>query len=357
MFKVIDLFSGVGGMSLGFKKEGFDVTMAIEKDKEISEAYKKNHPNVEVISKDIREIDKNKFNYYKKQNTIVVGGPPCQGFSQKGSRNILKDSRNYLFKHFYNMVEIIKPKYFLMENVPNILTANNGYFKKQILDLFNKLNYSVDYKILSSYNFGVPQKRNRAFILGKKGNEKLSLPKNNSNAIVNIGDAISDLEFLNSGEGKFKQDYKFSSKSKYQKKAREKSGCLYNHVATNHSDTVIKRLKMIPVGGDRSDLPKEHLTKSVYSGTWSRMLYNEPSVTITTRFDTPSSGKFTHPVLNRAITIREAARLQSFPDDFIFYGTKSSKMKQVGNAVPPLLAQEIAKTIKFDINKSREVNK
>ena len=154
---------------------------------------------------------------------------------------------------------------------------------------------------------------------------------------------------MESGEGLECDTYILSAESDYQRQMREGSDKLFNHKATKHSDLALERLKMIPPNSGREVLPKEHLTKSIYSGTWARMIKEDQSVTITTRFDTPSSGKFTHPYLHRAITVREAARIQSFPDTFLFLGTKGSQMKQVGNAVPPLLAKEIALTIMKDI--------
>ncbi|MGR5907177.1 DNA cytosine methyltransferase [Bacillus paranthracis] len=168
---------------------------------------------------------------------------------------------------------------------------------------------------------------------------------------VSVKEAISDLAFLDSGQGENVQEYLYSAQSEYQRRMRNKSLKLVNHVATKHSELALERLKLIPPEMGKEVLPQEHLTKSIYSGTWSRMIENEPAVTITTRFDTPSSGRFTHPFLNRAITVREAARIQSFPDHFVFYGSKTSQMKQVGNAVPPLLAQAIAEVIMKDIKK------
>lgn len=174
-------------------------------------------------------------------------------------------------------------------------------------------------------------------------------PKNTKRTTV--WEAISDLAYLQSGEGSEISDYISEPQSEYQRIMRLNSGKVYNHIATKHSKVAIERMAMIPPGGGKEHLPQEHLTKSIYSGTWERMETNGLSATITTRFDTPSSGKFTHPFLNRAITVREAARIQSFPDDFRFYGTKSSQMKQVGNAVPPLLAKAIADSIVEDMNK------
>nr|WP_279401698.1 DNA cytosine methyltransferase [Piscibacillus salipiscarius] len=240
-----------------------------------------------------------------------------------------------------------------MENVPNLLTSGKGIFKKQIFEMFETIGYKLDSDILNSYDYGVPQLRRRAFIIGKY-NSNIALPLNISEK-VNVKDAISDLSFLNSGEGVEEQEYKFEPKSNYQKLMRRNSKTLYNHKATNHSTLAIERMNLIAPGQGREVLPKEHLTKSIYSGTWSRMIEDQPSVTITTRFDTPSSGRFTHPYLNRAITVREAARIQSFPDDFIFYGSKTSQMKQVGNAVPPLLAKAIATEILLDFKKNEKI--
>jgi DNA (cytosine-5)-methyltransferase 1 len=347
--RVIDLFSGVGGLSLGFRMVGAEISLANEIDKEIAESYSINHPETRMINEDITKLDiEDVFKEYKDKVEVVIGGPPCQGFSQKGQRKSINDDRNFLFRYFYNIVKVLKPKYFVMENVPNLLTTENGYFKKEIVALFEEVGYSLNADVLTASDYGVPQNRKRAFILGKLGEKKLELPSplniNNS-----IWDAISDLSYLESGEGEFKQKYKVEPQSEYQKLLRADSEYLYNHIATNHSEIALARLKLIPPNKGREVLPEEHLTKSIFSGTWSRMIKDDVAVTITTRFDTPSSGKFTHPYLNRAITVREAARIQSFPDTFIFYGTKSSQMKQVGNAVPPLLSKQIALVIKNDI--------
>ena len=235
-----------------------------------------------------------------------------------------------------------------MENVPNLLTAEKGYFFGEIEELFNKMCYSLEHGILNAADYGVPQNRRRAIIIGKLNGNAPKLPSP-TNEKVTIWDAISDLSFLESGEGAEKQEYKNAPETKYQEKLRENSTVLYNHVATKHSPITLKRLAMIPPNAGKEVLPEEHITKSIYSGTWTRMRKDEISVTLTTRFDTPSSGKFTHPYLNRAITVREAARIQSFPDNFQFIGNKSSQMKQVGNAVPPLLAEAIASVIMNDI--------
>ncbi len=349
-YTVIDLFAGVGGLSLGFEKEGFNVVLANEYDESIANAYIKNRSNVNMIIEDITKLSvKDVFSNYNNKTTVVIGGPPCQGYSQKGQRKSINDERNFLFRYFVDVVHEVQPDYFVMENVPNLLTAENGLFKKQITTLFEDLGYSISADVYNAADFGVPQNRRRAVIIGKKGyTERLPIPKK-TNGKTTIWDAISDLAFLESGDGKEEQDYRIEPQSIYQKIMRNNSNQLFNHVATNHSEIALKRMMMIPPKKGKECLPIEQLTKSIYSGTWERMDADDISVTITTRFDTPASGKFMHPYLNRAITVREAARIQSFPDTFRFYGTKTSQMKQVGNAVPPLLAQAIARAIREDI--------
>ncbi|ATO43928.1 DNA cytosine methyltransferase [Loigolactobacillus coryniformis] len=344
MKKIIDLFSGVGGLSIGFRNAGYNVVLANEIDASIANSYQKNHPETKMINEDITKLDiADTFAEYRDVG-MIIGGPPCQGFSQKGKRLSLRDPRNYLFRYFFDVVKFVKPENFVIENVPNLLTAANGYFKNEIYELFESLGYEVISDVLNAKDYGVPQARRRAIIIGSLRKNVLKFPKK-QNEMTTVWDAISDLAFLESGEGEQVQEYKFIPQSKYQEMMRKHSTNLYNHVATKHSALAIERMMLVPENGGREDLPEEHLTKSIFSGTWGRMDKNSQSVTITTRFDTPSSGRFTHPYLNRAITVREAARIQSFPDNMIFYGTKTSQMKQVGNAVPPLMAEAIANSI------------
>lgn len=352
--RVIDLFAGVGGLSLGFEKKGFDVVLANEYDASIAASYIANHKNTKMIVGDITSLDlEDTFGKLAGTIDVVIGGPPCQGFSQKGQRKTIHDERNFLFKYYVSVVELVNPKYFVMENVPNLLTAEGGYFRHEIEELFNKLGYSLEYGVLNASDYGVPQNRRRAVIIGKLNGDapKLPVPKRND---VTIWDAISDLAYLESGEGSEEQEYKYPAESDYEKMLRKDSSKLFNHIATKHSPLALERLALIPPNAGREVLPEEHLTKSIYSGTWTRMKKDEISVTITTRFDTPSSGKFTHPYLDRAITVREAARIQSFPDTFRFIGNKGSQMKQVGNAVPPKLAAAIASVIMKDIKEGIE---
>ena len=344
MPKVIDLFCGIGGLSLGFKNNGFEIACANEYDKEISQSFQANNPNTIMYENDINDLDIYKtFSEYIGID-LIVGGPPCQGFSQKGKRLGIYDKRNFLFRKYLEIIELIKPKVFLIENVPNILTTNKGFFIKDIKEHFYKSNYKIYSSILNSYDYGVPQKRKRAFIVGSSTGKEFFFPEIQKKFIT-VEEAISDLPVLESGQGKEYFPYIGLPKSKYQIEMRKNSKGIYNHKATKHSDLALKKLSLIPPLGNKFNLPKELSTKSIYSGTWSRINPNGPTRTITTRFDTPSSGEFTLNDQDRCLTVREAARIQSFPDKIIFYGSKQSQMKQVGNAVPPLLAKAISNSI------------
>lgn len=343
--KVADLFSGVGGLSLGFEQAGFDVSFAVEFDKDIAKAYEKNHPDTVMYNEDISKLNAKNLLTKHGRVDVIVGGPPCQGFSQKGKRLSVKDDRNFLFRQYVRFVNVFRPKYFVIENVPNIITTANGFFKNEIIKEFSALGYDVKAKVFDVSEFGVPQQRRRAVFIGQLSKNVVEFPQS-TGKMVTVDDAISDMAPLESGEGQDVEKYFSSARNWYQKLMRKgvRTG-VHNHQATAHSSIALTRMKMIPKGRGKEVLPPEHRTKSIYSGTWCRLIENDIAATITTRFDTPSSGRFTHPTQNRCITVREAARLQSFPDSFIFYGTKTSQMKQVGNAVPPIFANAIAKSI------------
>lgn len=347
---VIDLFAGVGGLSLGFEMAGFEVALANEYDPSIADAYVRNRPGVNMIVADITKLPVDEiFGPYEGKITAVIGGPPCQGFSQKGKRKSINDPRNFLFRYYFEVVKRVKPEYFVIENVPNLLTTEDGIFKDEIIELFSGIGYVVSCGVLCAADFGIPQDRRRTCIIGKYGaKEPVFLPVPNG-LHTTIWDAISDLSYLESGEGAEEQSYRNGAMSVYQDLMRMGSDRLFNHIATRHSRVTLERLRMIAPEKGKEMLPKEHHTKSIYSGTWCRMKKDGIAKTITTRYDTPSSGEFTHPYLDRAITTREAARIQSFPDRFRFYGSKSSQMKQVGNAVPPLLGKAIAERMLDDM--------
>lgn len=355
-FYVLDLFSGAGGISCGLEQvEGFKTVIATDFNEPALKTFKYNHKDVECIYGDITDNNvKEKIVHLSKELKVnmIVGGPPCQGFSNKGKKLGLADERNYLFLEYIDMVKKIKPEVFMIENVKNLVSCADGYFINEIVTTFESMGYNTDYRILNSDNFGVPQTRERAIVIGSKSfNFDFNDLTREEYKKVTVRDAISDLAYLNSGEGKRTVEYKNESQSDYQKELRNISeNKLYNHVATNHSNMSIKKLSMIPPEGDKSHLPKELHGNQKFKTTWSRLEWDKPSPTIDTRFDTPSNGRNSHPFLNRSITPREAARIQSFPDRYKFLGGKTEVCKQIGNAVPPLLAKAIGKSIMRQVN-------
>lgn len=351
-FNVLDLFCGAGGFSHGIDiNRNFQTLIGVDFDKHALSTFQHNFPGAITIYGDLTDliVKEEVITTAKALNiNMIVGGPPCQGFSLKGKLLGLEDPRNFLFKEFVNVVKEIRPEVFVIENVKNLLNALGGYFLDQIYNEFRQLGYIVNSGSLNSLDFGVPQNRERAIIIGSL-TKSINLPKKHTNQIRTVRDAISDLSYLNSGEGNNVSHYITGPESDYQTLLRS-SDLLYNHVATNHSDIAIEKLKYIPPEGDKTSLPSHLHGKQKFSTTWSRLEWEKPSPTIDTRFDTPSNGRNSHPYLHRAITPREAARIQSFPDNFRFLGPKTSICRQIGNAVPPLLAKAIADQIESKYN-------
>ncbi len=286
----------------------------------------------------------------KLEINMIIGGPPCQGFSNKGKNLGLKDPRNFLFLEYIEIVKALKPEIFIIENVKNLISCAKGYFLEEIKERLNALGYQLSYQILNAKDYGVPQNRERAFIVGAS---RFSFDFNllEPSQSVNVQDAISDLAYLCSNEGAFESDYLNPIQSNYQALMRKDSPKLYNHQATNHSQAALEKLKLINKEQGKECLPKNLHGKQQFKSTWGRLNWNKISPTIDTRFDTPSNGTNSHPELHRSITPREAARIQSFSDNYIFYGNKTSVCKQIGNAVPPLLALALGKAILKNLRK------
>lgn len=355
-FRVLDLFSGAGGFSYGIDKNPhFKTLLALDLNETALKTFKYNMPESETVIGDITDSNVKKIIIKKSKKlniNMIIGGPPCQGFSLKGKKLGLADHRNYLFKEYLNIVEKINPEIFIIENVKTILSTSAGWFKNQILEKIKQLGYFVDYGVLIASDFGVPQIRQRAVFICCK-NKKISLPHPTAKNVVTVRDAISDLAYLNSGEGSVEQEYITQADTDYQKFMRIGSTKLYNHKASNHAQIAIKKLEMIPPECGKEYLPQELLGNQKFSGTWGRLKWDFPSPTIDTRFDACSNGTNNHPFLNRAITPREAARLQSFDDKFVFLGPKVAIRQQIGNAVPPLIAKAIADTIYNELGEKR----
>lgn len=357
--KVVDLFAGCGGLSLGFVQAGFTIEKAVEFDPVIASTYRKNHPGVDVLVNDIKDIDVGET-FNKGDADIIIGGPPCQGFSMAGARirhGFIDDPRNYLFKHYFNVVNKVKPKVFVMENVKGMKTMQSGKIFDEIIDIFSdpEMNggcpYSTFHRIVKAVDFGIPQKRERLIIIGTtiQGVDFESLWEQTKRDIeeemssfftaVNVRDAIGNLPAVTE-DGIVDNP---PPETDYQKYLAFDSKKITNHTQSKHSHKAIERMRKIASGKNYTELDEE--INSVHSGSYGRLCWDEPAATITTRFDTPAGGRFIHPTEDRTLSPREAARIQSFPDEFVFLGARREISRQIGNAVPPKISCFLAKYV------------
>ena len=337
-YNVIDLFCGCGGFSLGFEKAGFNIVLGIDIWKDALNTFKYNHAGNSVLEADLSELPPEKILPFLDDCSVdvIIGGPPCQGFSVAGKR-IVDDIRNKLYKNFVHFVEYFKPKAFVMENVPNILSIGKGMVCSSILNDFSKIGYTVEYKVLTASDYGVPQNRKRAIFVGFLNGHHFKFPPILSTKKVTSKEALSDLPEGSVSDGK---DYPMAPQSDYQKLMRTQSSKLFNHQITKHNQKTIDIVSLVPNGGNYKDLPNELQNTRKVHIAWTRLNSEKPSFTI----DTGHRHHF-HYSYNRIPTARESARIQSFPDNFIFTCSKTSQLKQIGNAVPPLLAEAIADSL------------
>ncbi len=359
-YNVIDLFCGCGGFSKGFEEAGFSVRFGIDLWQDAIVTYKKNFPGAAVLNEDIEKISGKQIlelcGMAPEDVDVIIGGPPCQGFSVSGKR-LIDDERNRLYKAFVGLVAEIKPKMFVMENVPGLVRLFDGQVCKQVVEDFTNIGYTVKYQILSADNYGVPQQRRRVFFVGVN-NSKFSDPAGYAypTPFTGIGDmfpavtskdAISDLDFV-PDDVVLGEDipYKLPAQNEYQKKMREGSRSILNHSITLHNGKTKEIIAMVPDGGNYKNLPKELWSTRKVHIAWTRMDSSKPCFTI----DTGHNHHF-HYRANRVPTVRESARIQSFPDTFEFLGIKTSQLKQVGNAVPPLLAKAVAESVKTELER------
>lgn len=345
---VLDLFSGAGGLSRGFLDAGYNVVLGVDFDDMALKTFKENHGSAEVMKVDLfnHENIKSIINFLEKKNTkidVLVGGPPCQGFSLAGPRN-KDDKRNTLYTAMVKTAKVLKPKAVVLENVPGLLTLYDGIAAKRIIKDFSELGYKVKPQVLYAPEYGIPQIRKRVFFVALLNSEKeFEFPDAmlTENEFVTCEDAIGDLDGLEGKLGEFEQDYTSDARTEYQKLMRKNSKRVYNHIATKHTEKTIKMISMVPEGKNYKALPEEYRCQFNFNEALTRYHSKKPSRTIDTGHRTHFHYKY-----NRIPTVRENARLQSFPDDFIFYGNKSQQYKQVGNAVPPLLGYHLAKQLK-----------
>ncbi|WP_294932081.1 DNA (cytosine-5-)-methyltransferase [Sulfurimonas sp.] len=325
----IDLFCGAGGFSLGFDKSGFQNIFSIDIQKDFCETYQANFPKHKLIQKDITQLENETILELisNKKVDVIIGGPPCQGFSIAGSigRKFIDDPRNRLFKEFVRVVAVIRPKYFVMENVARLYTHNKNKTREEIIKDFNKLGYKVECEVLNSADYGVPQIRKRVIFLGSRVNHDITFPIKTHTNYKTVKDALDDLPKLNSGE----------------------ESTLLNHKAMKHTAQMLHKMSFIKDGGTREHIPTNVRPKSGDVRKYIKYNSAKPSITIT-----GDMRKVFHYSQNRALTVRELARLQTFPDSFEFKSSSIAQQQQVGNAVPPLMAAAIAKHVKNMIENS-----
>ncbi|CYV23625.1 DNA cytosine methyltransferase [Streptococcus suis] len=378
MINVVDLFSGAGGLTFGFQKrivdnsfvrrDDFKINFANEFDKNAAEAFRQNYPDIPMIEGDIADLN---IDYLTnigvniKDIDLVIGGPPCQSFSTVGKRQF--DNRAKMYKEYRRLLSFLQPKMFVFENVLGLLTMKNDDKKPVLEDVkesfqdfsdFNDANgYNLHIQVLNAKDFGVPQNRERVFIIGVRNDLQLNVEWRFPNGIANehpitLRDAISDLPLL--GNNETINIYRGEPLTVYQRLMRGGTIELKNHSSRRHGDRMIKIMEALKEGQGKDDinsmveegkLPKELFLTSGYSNTYGRLWWDRPSTTITNNLSTPSSLRCIHPSQNRALTAREGARIQSFPDDYVFIGGFEAVNTQIGNAVPPILSIYLANRI------------
>lgn len=351
-FTAVELFAGAGGLSIGLEKAGINVVIANEIMPDFARTLAANHPHTKVINDDIHKINfKEELSRLGLDSVDVLsGGPPCQGFSTIGSKN-RQDPRNSLFYEYLRAVSETCPKYTIFENVSGFKRMYDGFAYETLVKEMDALGYYTRCQIMNAADYGAPQVRYRTIVLGwRKDLPAIDFPavthgeKKGLKPFVTLMDAIGDLPALSAGESV--GTYSNEPTTEYQRKMRGKQKILLEHNASNYGEKMQEILRIIPEGGSIKDLPMRLRPKSGYANTYARLLPNVPSPTITRNFGTPSSSRCVHPYQPRALSTREGARIQGFPDSYKFIGGKQSKNLQIGNAVPPILGEAIARTVK-----------
>lgn len=384
MFRFIDLFAGAGGLSEGLSGAGFHCLFANEIMPIYAQTYMRNHVGTKVLTSDICTVDAygilNDLGMKRGELDLIAGGPPCQGFSINAPIRSANDSRNHLFREYLRFVDAFAPRAILIENVPGLVSFEKGATLHSIMEALADLGYGADVRILGAAYYGVPQMRWRTIIIGLRGKEVpidafpspmfhapirpnftttfdgkqlVKFPASESLAkFTTVEDAIGDLPPLKCGEkGDVIKDYLTEPQCEYQQKMRVGSGGVYNHEAPKLSETNLKRIKYIKPGGNWTDIPYDLLPKGMqkarksnHTMRYGRIRPDGLASTILTKCD-PHWGAYFHYSQDRSFTVREAARIQSFPDHYVFCGNTAEQFAQVGNAVPPLLAKAIGLSI------------
>ncbi|MFC3866312.1 DNA cytosine methyltransferase [Alcaligenes aquatilis] len=362
--RAIDLFCGCGGISVGLQEAGFDIVAGIDVEKKYIASFEHNFPDAKALLTDITTVSPADFmlevGIAPGELDLLVGGPPCQGFSKNVPRRnrFLEDPKNLLVKSFLDYCETLQPKMILMENVAEMKNGFKEAYSQEIISRLEDEGYTVTTVILNAADYGVPQRRKRAFFMANRFNIKLSPPPQTNHPRtkadnaphdlftqkkhVSVWEAIGDLPSVKHGEGHTLTEYASPPQNEYQKRMRGTLTSTTNHVARHLASIQYERLASIQPGQGLKDLPKHLQTKGGYSGAYGRLTKDMIAPTITRWVFHPGSGRWGHPVDIRTLTIREIARIQSFPDHYKFVGSYTDQAGQLGNAVPPLLATVVA---------------
>ncbi|MGE6753637.1 DNA cytosine methyltransferase [Rossellomorea sp. NPDC071047] len=358
-YTVLDLFSGAGGLSRGFLDAGYNVVLGVDFDDMALKTFEENHGSAKSLKLDLFNHNNIKYieDFLYERNIeldVLVGGPPCQGFSLAGPRDV-NDERNSLYTAMVKVAEKFKPKAIILENVPGLLNLYEGKGAQRIIDDFSNIGYKIKPKILYAPEYGIPQIRKRVFFVGLLDSDdffEFPEPIHTKDEFITCEQAISDLPALEGIYGEEIQDYPIEPQNSYQEQMRKYSNKIFNHIGTIHAEKTVKLISMVPEGKNYKSLPEEYSSQFKYNEALTRYHSKKPSLTINT-----GHRSHFHYRYNRIPTVRESARLQSFPDDFIFYGNKTQQYKQVGNAVPPILGYYIARKLKNFLNKVDEYEK
>ena len=351
-FKVLDLFSGAGGLSRGFYDAGYEVVLGVDFDKAALKTFKENHGQAEAMNLDLFDHDNidviiDFLKIRKIKLDVLVGGPPCQGFSVAGPRD-MNDKRNTLYTAMVELADRVKPQVVVLENVPGMVQTNGGIGAKRVVEDFAKIGYNMVAKLLYGPDYGLPQIRKRVFFVGLKDNTKeFIFPEAtvDKEHYITCEQAIGDLPSLQTDDGEIIygetiQNYEIPAQNEYQKKMRAHSKNIQNHIGSIPIEKTKYMISLVPEGKNYKALPEQYRGMYKYHEALTRYHSKKPSRTINTGHRSHFHYKW-----NRIPTVRESARLQSFPDDFVFYGNKSEQYRQVGNAVPPMLGQVVAEAL------------
>jgi DNA (cytosine-5)-methyltransferase 1 len=341
--RFLDLFCGIGGLGLGLQKAGLIPVGGVDHWADALDTFRRNHPGVKCVKADVASLTVAKLESALDLDVatvdVVAGGPPCQGFSTVGKRDS-DDPRNGLWRGFFDLVRLIRPRYVVIENVEGLNVMKGGTIRDGIIREFQEIGYGMKATLLRAADYGVPQLRKRMVFLGwLQGANEPRFPKPNCLEYVTVADAVFDLPPLNPGETR--TQYETPPATEYQAARRKDCDLLSNHQAARHPAELVDVLSHIPDGGNRKSIPDDLQPRSGFHNSYARLASWKPAIAVTSNMRKPSSARATHPLQNRGLTVREGLRLQSFDDDFVVCGTRTSQYLQVGNAVPPLLGLAI----------------